>query len=67
MNVKIQNNSLILTQGHSDFKIKSLFSQKLLDQLKLKFHIKVYRSIGMQFFTNEFGHIIKMTAMLINV
>ena len=40
MSVKGQGHSLTLVKGHSDFKVKTCFSQKQLGDLETKVHMK---------------------------
>ena len=57
---------MILVRDHSDFKVKTCFSQKQLgDLIGTKVHMKAYGRMGMKIYINELGHMIKMAAMLI--
>ena len=54
MSVKGQGHSLTLVKGHSDFKVKTCFSQKQLGGLG---------RMGMKIYTNELGHMTNMATM----
>ena len=62
MSIKGQGHSLTLIKGHSDFKVKTCFSQKQLG-VGTKIHMKALRGIGMKIYTNELGHMTDMAAM----
>ena len=62
MSIKGQRHPLILTKGHSDFKIKT-FSQETVGSYETKVHMKTYGRRGMKIYTNELGHMAKMAAM----
>ena len=57
MSIKCQGHSLTLVKGHSDFKVKTCFSQKQLGDLEPKFIWKLEK------ITNELGHMTNMAAM----
>ena len=63
MSIKGQGHSLTLIKDHSDFKVKTCFSQKQLGDLEPKVHMKAYGRMGMKIYINELGHMIKMTDM----
>ena len=48
-------------KGHSDFKVKTCFSQKQLGDLEL--HMKAEVRKGMKIYTNELGHMTNMATM----
>ena len=61
MSIKGQDHSLTLAIGHSDFKIKFYFSQKLYGHLKPNF---IGKPMGAQE-TNDLVHMTKLATMLI--
>ena len=63
MSIKGQGHSLILVKDHSDFKVKTCFSQKQLGDLETKGHMKAYGRMGMKIYINELGHMTKIAAM----
>ena len=63
MSIKGQGHSLTLIKGHSDFNVKTVFSQKQLGDLKPKFKGKLEGEIEMKIYTNKMGHMTKMAAM----
>ena len=62
MSIKGQGISLTLVKGHSDFKVKTCFSQKQLGDLKPKLICKL-KGMGMKIYTSELDHITNMAAM----
>ena len=54
MSIKGQGHYLTLAKGHSDFKIKTCFSQETFET---KFHIKAYGNTGI------LSHMTKMATM----
>ena len=60
MSIKIQGHSLTVVKDHSDFKVKTCFSQ--LGDLN-QVHIKAYGRMGMKICINELGHMTKMASM----
>ena len=65
MSIKGQVHSLALAKGHSDFKIKTCFSQKLLGHFNQISKTKAFGRMGIKknHRTNELGHMTKMAAM----
>ena len=63
MSIKCQGHSLILVKDHSDFKVKTSFSQKQSGDLELKIHMKALGRIEIKNYTNELGHMTSMAAM----
>ena len=63
MSIKGQSHSLILVKGHSDFKVKTCFSQKTVGQFGTKVHMKAWGGIGIKIYINELGHITNMATM----
>ena len=63
MSIKGQGHSLTLFKGHSDFNVKTCFSQKQLGNLERKIHMKAWGRKGMKIYTNELGHMTNMAAM----
>ena len=61
--VILLDHSLTKAKGHSDFKIQTCFPQNLLSHLKTKCYTKAYGIMGMEYFTNKLGHMLKMAAM----
>ena len=62
MSIKGQGHSLTLVKRHSDFKVKTCFSQKQLGDLEPKY-MKARRRMGMKIYTNELGHMTNMATM----
>ena len=62
MSIKGQGLSLTLVKDHSDFKVKTCFSQKL-GRFGTNVHLKAYGRMGMKIYINEFGHMTKVAAM----
>ena len=62
MSIKVQGHSLTLVKGHSDFKLKLVFS-KTVGRFGTKVHMKALGRIGMTIYTNELGHMTHMAAM----
>ena len=62
MSIKGQGHSLTLVKGHSDFKVKTCFSQKQLGDLEPKFIWKLEGEY-VKNYTNELGHRTNMAAM----
>ena len=60
MSIKGQGHSLTLIKGHSDFNVKTCFSQKQWGDLEPKF---IGGRIGMKIYTNKFGHMTNMASM----
>ena len=63
MSIKGQGHSLTLVKDHSDFKVKTCFSQKQFGDFGTKVHMKAYGRTGMKICINELGHMTKMAAM----
>ena len=63
MSIKGQGHSLTLVKGHSDFNVKTCFSQKQLGDLEPKFKWKLEGKKGMKIYTNEMGHMTNLAAM----
>ena len=63
MSIKGQGHSLTLVKDHSDFKVKTCFSQKQLDDFGTKVHMKAYWGMGMKIYINDLGH---MTIFIFN-
>ena len=61
MSIIGQGHSLTLVKDHSDFKVKTCFSQKKLGDLEV--NVKAYGRMGMKIYTNDSGHMTNMTAM----
>ena len=63
MSIKGQGHSLTLIKGHSDFNVKTCFSQKTVGRFGTKVQLKAGGRIGMKIYTNELGHMTKMATM----
>ena len=63
MSVKGQGHFLTLVKGHSDFKVKTCFSQKQVGPFKTKAHMKAKERMGMKTYTHELGHMTNMATM----
>ena len=65
VSIKGQGHSLTLIKGHSDFKVKTCFSQnsKTVGSFGTKLHMKAWGRIGMKSYTNELGHMTNMAAL----
>ena len=59
---KGQGHSLTWVKGHSDFKVKTCFSQKQLGDLEPKSYESIWEK-GMKIYTNELGHMTNISAM----
>ena len=55
MNIKGQGHSLSLAKDHSDFKIKTCFSETIRS-FETKVHMKAYGGMLMKIYTKEVGH-----------
>ena len=62
MSFKGKGHSLTLIKGHSDFKVKTCFSQKQ-SVIGTKAHMKALGKIRMKIYINELGHMTNMVAM----
>ena len=62
MNVKGQGHSLTLVKGHSDFKVKTCFSQKQFGHLKPKLIWKL-KGVGNENLYKWVGHMTNMATM----
>ena len=60
-----QGHSLSLVKGHSDFKVKTCFSQKQWGDLEPKFIRKLEGEYEMKIYTKMLGHMTNMAAMFI--
>ena len=63
MSIKGEGHPLTLVKDHSDFKVKTCFSQKQLGDFGTKVHMKAYGRMGMKICIHELGHMTKMAAM----
>ena len=63
MSIKGQGHSLTLVKGHSDFNVKTCFSQKTVGRFGTKIEMKALGRKGMKIYTNELGHMTNMAAM----
>ena len=63
LSIKGQGHSLTFIKGHSDFKVKTCFSQKTVGSFRTKLHTKAWGRIGMKILTNELGHMNNMAVM----
>ena len=63
MSIKGQGHFLTLVRYHSDFKVKTCFSQKQFGRFGTKVHMKAYGRMGMKIHIFELDHMIKMAAM----
>ena len=59
---KGQGHSLTLVKNHSDFKVKTFFSQKV-GRFGIKVHMKARGRMEMKIYINELGHVTKVAAM----
>ena len=62
MSIKGQGHSLTLVKGHSDYKVKTCFSQKQLGDLEPNSYESL-RENRNENYTNELGHMTYMAAM----